>query len=211
MWTAYTGTPLRSRIRQFAQLDFDIVGVRLTANPSTLTVPKNIATQINTALEIPGNLGTTAREAIDKLTAGAIVEAEIRGPSFPTKHVKVKPGQPIPIPAFALPGDYFLDRIRLTRNGETILNASPSTVPIKVIAEILVTSVTSRPLSLDEIRQKGIVIDNSNFQAMNFQLALTVENEPFIIAMPVVMHVEPLGFEKERIRSSQSCLPLTAA
>src|SRR4051794_2831025 len=70
-----------------AHLDFDIVGIRLTVGPPVLTVPKNTATQINTALVLPSVSSADAQATIAKLTAGTIVEAELRGPAFPTRHI----------------------------------------------------------------------------------------------------------------------------
>ena len=52
-----------------------------------------------------------------------------------------------------------------------------TTIPIKVINEVFVTSVTSRPLSLDEIRGRGIVIDQNNFRAVNFQVAFNIDGD----------------------------------
>jgi hypothetical protein len=92
-----------------AQLQFDIVGVRLVVDPPVLTVPKNIATQINTSLVLPPGIGAEARDALLQLTDGAVVEAELRGPSIPATRITAVPGQPIPLPPFALPGDYVLD------------------------------------------------------------------------------------------------------
>jgi hypothetical protein len=155
-------------------LQFDIVVVRLVVDPPALTVPKNIATQINTSLVTPSGLGTDVRDALATLTDGAQVEAELRGPSLAPTRIAVVPGQPLPIPPLALPGDYVLDGIRLVKNGETILDATTgggapvTTIPIRVINEVLVASVTSKPLSLDDIRGKGIVIDDKNFSAVNF-------------------------------------------
>jgi len=176
-----------------ARLQFDIVGIRLVVDPPALTVPKNIATHINTSLVVPPSAGTDVRDALAALTAGAVVEAELRGPLIPPTRITAVPGQPIPIPAFALPGDYFLDGIRLVKNGQTILDATApdgrpaSTIPIRVISEVFVTGVTSRPLSLDEIREKGIVIDQSSFQAVNFQIAFNIDGRPFTINMPSVL------------------------
>jgi len=65
-----------------AHLQFDIVGVRLVVDPPALTVPKNIATQINTSLVTPPDLGPEVRDAIATLTDGAQIEAELRGPSL---------------------------------------------------------------------------------------------------------------------------------
>src|SRR4029434_701007 len=72
-----------------AQMRVDIVGVRLVVDPPALTVPKNIATQINTSLALPPGIGAEAREALLQLTDGAVVEAELRGPSIPATRITV--------------------------------------------------------------------------------------------------------------------------
>src|SRR6185295_18204609 len=55
--------------------------------------------------------------------------------------------------------------------------ATPNAVPITVLSQILVTSVTSRPLSLDEIQKAGVIIDQNHFQATNFQLAFNIDGK----------------------------------
>lgn len=175
------------------QLRFDIVGIRFVVDPPALTVPKNIATQINTSLVVPPSAGADVKEALAALSAGALIEAELRGPSIPPTRISVPAGSPIPLPAFALPGDYFLDNIRLAKNGQTVLDATaldgrPATsIPIKVISEVFVTSVTTRPLTLDEIREKGILIDSSSYQAVNFQAAFNIDGQTFTIDMAAVL------------------------
>src|SRR5438093_13755070 len=62
------------------QLQFDIVGIRLKVDPPVLTVPKGIATQINTALVLPDGSGPEVAQALVAFTQGAVVEAELRGP-----------------------------------------------------------------------------------------------------------------------------------
>jgi len=189
--------PARAQAPQpLTHLQFDIVGIRLQVDPPVLTVPKNIATQINSALTVPDGSGPEVAQALAAFTQGALVQAELRGPAIAPVQLRVKPGQPFPLPPFALPGDYFLDQIRLVKDGEVVMDATPSAVPIKVISEVLVTSVTARPLSLAEIRDKGIVIDENNFQVMNFQLAFNIDGKPFTINMPVAQPTgEFLGFQ----------------
>ena len=46
------------------EFQFDIVGVRLVVDPPALTVPKNIATQINASLVTPPGLGNEVRAAV---------------------------------------------------------------------------------------------------------------------------------------------------
>ncbi len=62
-------------------------------------------------------------------------------------------------PSLLVAGNYVLDDIRLTAaDGATILAASPSSVPIKVVERVIVEQISSRPLSLEEILQRGIVV-----------------------------------------------------
>src|SRR5262245_7915870 len=188
------------------QLQFDIVGVRLEVDPPALTVPKNIATQINTRLVLPPNTGPEGQRALATLAEGAMVVAQLHGPAIsPPVTLTAQPGQPIPLPAFALPGDYFLDRIRLVKDGADLLGATDvnaravSVIPITVIADILITTVTSRPLTLDEIRGKGVVMDEHNFQARNFQVAFNIEGVPFKLDLPVALPTrELLDFKTPR-------------
>ena len=201
-----------------AQLQFDIVGVRLEVDPPVLTVPKNIATQINTRLVLPPHVGAEGQEALARLADGATVEARLHGPGIPEPVVlSVQPGQPIALPAFALPGDYFLDRIRLIKDGAdlgaTDKDSNPvSVIPIAVIADILITTVSSRPLTLDEIRTRGVVIDDQNFQALNFQVAFNIEGTPFTLNLPVAVPTrELLMFENDRAKLLKSLAVANAA
>ena len=61
---------------------------------------------------------------------------------------------------------------------------------INVLDELLVSDVSSRPLSLEEIRDLGIQYDEESFQGFNFTLALTTESGTVEIDFPVLM---PIG------------------
>lgn len=77
-------------------------------------------------------------------------------------------GAMLPIPPLLTVGHYVVDQLRLDDgNGHTIA-AEPSIATINVIDKVIVTSVSSRPLSLDEIRDRGIVIGDKNFTAYQF-------------------------------------------
>ncbi|HXK58118.1 MAG TPA: hypothetical protein PLZ16_15880, partial [Gammaproteobacteria bacterium] len=73
--------------------------------------------------------------------------------------------------------------------GNIILRRAPGRerIRIKVIKKLLVTQVTSRALTLDEIQQKGIVIDEKNFSAVNFTVGLTLGSEKVEIDMPIAI------------------------
>lgn len=189
------------------ELRLDIVGVRLAVDPPTLTVPKNIPTQINTKLVLPDGSGAIGSTAQASFLSDTSVQAELRGPSLTPRTITVLPGQPIPLPPFALTGAYVLDHIRLVKNGQTILDATPNSVPITVIGDILLASVSSRPLSLAEIQAMGIVIDQNNFQVLNFTLAFTVQGKPVNINLPVALPGKGIGLTSDQLGAIKLQLP----
>ena len=105
----------------------------------------------------PGPLGTTCR-------AAGVLELKA-----------IKPGDALVIPPLARAGNYEVSRLRLTNDlGIDILPATPSVISIKATDQILITSVTSRPLSLTEIQDRGIVLNDSNFTAYECRSNLSV-------------------------------------
>jgi hypothetical protein len=184
-----TGT--NALAQSLTHLQFDIVGIRLAVEPPALTVPKDVPTLVNTHLTLPAGAGTQAQAAVERFADGAAVLAELRGPQLTPTTIAALPGEPLQLPPLHLPGDYFLDNIRLVKDGETILAGMPSAVPIKVISEVLVSKVTTRELSLEEIREQGIVIDESNFRAQEFQVAFVIDGIPVDIDFPVIFPKQP--------------------
>ena len=66
------------------------------------------------------------------------------------------------------------------------MEGSPRSVPVKVFDEILVSRVTSRPLTYEEIEEKGIFIDESNFRVVEFEAAFVLDGKTIPISFPVV-------------------------
>jgi hypothetical protein len=64
--------------------------------------------------------------------------------------------KPLLLPALNLVGDYQLDNIRLvdSATGAVRMEGTPASVPVRVFEEVLVSHVTSRPLTLAETRRK---------------------------------------------------------
>ena len=57
---------------------------------------------------------------------------------------------------------------------------------VEVIEQVLVTSVQTRALTLDEIRAKGIVLDSDDYLGFEFTLGLKLESQPVTLSFPVV-------------------------
>jgi hypothetical protein len=133
--------------------------------------------------------GSTNNSAVTALTQGAYVQAVIRGPAFPTPQTIVaSPNSPLLLPQINLVGQYELDSIALVdaQTGAVRLEGSPSSVPINVFNQLLISSVTSQPLSLDQIQQAGITIDDSSFRAVQFNVEFSVNGQTIPVTFPVV-------------------------
>jgi hypothetical protein len=160
-------------------LDYRITGRSLAVSPAALSVPKGIAGSV--AVTYTGDAA---------FARGAFVSATLRGPSFPAREILGAVGQPLLLPPLPLVGDYRLDQVRLVRvegtNTVTLLEGSPSSVPITVFDEVLVSRVTSRPLTSAEISERGISIDESNFRAVEFEVGFVLDGRTFPVRFPVV-------------------------
>ncbi len=175
----------RGHAEPLAVFVHNIVGARLMVSPAALYVPKNI----------PGSLAVTIASSDGgphpksaSLGIGRHVEAVLRGPAFPAYRLLGLPGEPLILPPIPLPGEYEIDDVRLinTETGEPVLETSPSRIPVHVFADVLVSQVTSRPLSVEEIRARGVTIDASNFSAVEFEASFLIEGRPFPVRFPVV-------------------------
>jgi hypothetical protein len=168
-----------------ASLDYRILGLELRPERARIAMPKGIAGGLGVHLVAgDGSQPAEAREA----ASGAIVEATLRGPSFPARRLVGLPNGELALPPLPLVGDYSLDEIRLVdaTTGAVRMEAKPASVPITVFAEVLVSRVTSRPLSLDEIEERGIAIDESSFRVLEFEVGFVVDGETVPVRFPVV-------------------------
>ena len=160
-------------------LEYRIAGQELRVSPAAVSVPKGIAGSV--AVTFSGD---------PALAEGAFVTATFRGPSFPARELFSAVGQPLLLPPLSLVGDYQLDGIRMARidgtNTVTLVEGSPASVPVRVFDDVLVSRVTSRPLTSAEITERGIVIDESNFRAVEFEVGFVLDGRTIPVRFPVV-------------------------
>ncbi len=97
-----------------------------------------------------------------------------------------RPGKLLPIPPLLTRGLFLVRDIRLEKDGTTLIRSTPDTATIEVIDQILITQVTTRPLTLEETRQKGILFGDDDFTGFNFTIALNLESRLISLDFPVV-------------------------
>ena len=175
---------LRAQGRFLSRADIVVAGLGLRVEPAVQTVPKGFATIVSTFLQ-----GSQDPGALLPFGPDAEVRATLRGPSFAQAiDLVTRPNTPFNIPLLTVPGTHTLENIRLVSGNEVVLYGTPETARIEVIDKLLVTTVTARPLTAEEIREKGIVFDKSNFQAFNFTAAFAIDDGSRItVAFPVVL------------------------
>lgn len=166
-----------------ASLRYEVVGSELRASPSSVAVPRNVPGSI--LVQFVRGDGLAGVQPVGEAGVDGRIEATLRGPAFPAQRVIGQPGEPLLLPPLRVAGDYQLDDLRLVRGSNTVLQANPSSIPVHVFDEVLVSRVTSRPLSLEEIRDKGIALDEANFRVVEFDVTLVLRGKSFRVFMPV--------------------------
>lgn len=175
---------LRAQDRFLGKEDIILLGLGLTVAPEHQTVPRDIATIVSTFL----SAATQPQNGAPPFAPDAVIKATLRGPGVGNGlALTAAPNTAFDIPPLSTAGTYTLDEIRLESGGEILMRGTPESVTIEVIEKLLVTQVTARALTAQEIREKGIVFDSSNFQAYNFTAAFAVQDNPINISFPVLL------------------------
>jgi len=156
-----------------------IAGTRLAVSPIGQTVPFDTPTLVETHLEgYDAGLGT--------LPANLRVLGDFSGPGIEgVVQLTTAPNEPFRIPRLRVKGAYGLSNIRLMQGDELLGYAEPRSVSVNA-TQILVTKVTARPLTQDEITSYGIVLDDDSYQTLNLTFGFAVNGREIDYNMPVV-------------------------
>ncbi len=156
-----------------------VAGTTLVVSPESQTVPFDTPTIVHTALQ-----GYDAAQGV--LPPDLRVVGDLTGPEIPgTLELATIPNEPFRIPRLSLKGQYRLDNIRLEQAGELLAYAEPRSAAV-LVTQILITRVTSRPLTLEEIRSHGIIVDGASTRAYDFTFGFGVEGNTFDYNVPII-------------------------
>ena len=177
------------RPRKIGELELRLSGLSAVADPQKVTVPKNTASGVRILVRA-GGTDLTLAEAQTLLGGTFVVEGDLSGPGLraPLRLPEVLPPDPfiVNIPPLPQAGAYTLSNLRITVNGVTALDVTPHRVDVEVIDQVLVTSVTTRPLTLEEIRARGIILDNDSYLGFEFTLGINMDSQAVSFSFPVV-------------------------
>jgi hypothetical protein len=180
--------PAREHPEKLSEFDFLLLGLEVRPEPELQTVPRNTPTGLRVVVDFASAEAASTELVLGLLPQDLRVAAELVGPGLETPtSLSGAPGELLPIPPLSTKGLYTVRDIRLERgNGDPYLRASPDVATVEVIDRVLVTRVETRPLTLEEIRQKGILFGDDSFTGYNFRLALRLDSRPIEIDLPVV-------------------------
>jgi protocatechuate 3,4-dioxygenase beta subunit len=154
-----------------------IIGTGLDITPSAQTVPVGIPTRVTTVLQVPAGV---------RLPPSVSVRAELNGPGIAgTLALSTEPNGFFVIPAQTVRGTYVLSGVRLV-DGEAFISYSNTRDATITVTDILIAQVTSRPLTYQEMLDKGIVVSPKNFKAYNFVFSIQIESRLQEFEVPVV-------------------------
>lgn len=128
-------------------------------------------------------------QAGDPRLAGLTVLAELAGPELPDPlPLATVPGGSFILPSFQQNGDYTLENIRLVSetggSTQVVALAEPSLAVLHV-RKIVLTSASVRALTLEELRERGVQLNEENFQAFDFAVGFAFGSEVVEISFPV--------------------------
>jgi hypothetical protein len=122
---------------------------------------------VTTGVDIPVSIQTEfggRRNEAAPVVEGMFALGELTGPGIETPiTLETAPGSAFRIPGLQREGTYFLQNIRLSKDGSFLQSASPAVATITV-ANVFSTRVRVRQLTIEEIRARGIAIDARNFE-----------------------------------------------
>ncbi|HEX7149902.1 MAG TPA: carboxypeptidase regulatory-like domain-containing protein [Thermoanaerobaculia bacterium] len=189
--------------RKLGELELRLSGLAAVATPQKVTVPKNTASGIRVSVRA-GASDLPLPEAERLLGGPFSIEGDLAGPGLRAPLRLPQTTSPDPllliIPPLPTSGNYTLSNLRLTVNGATALDINPNRVDVEVIEQVLITSVTTRPLTLEEIQAKGIILDNDSYLGFEFTLGMSMESSPVNFTFPVI-------FDKRGVAVPQPLLP----
>jgi len=149
-----------------------IRGATLVVSPAHQEIDPGRPTVVNTSL---GQL------APGEIPAGMRVVGELTGPGLESPlSLSAVPGEPFRIPGLSREGTYVLGGIRLVQGEEILQAADPDSVEI-VVHRLVIASVTSRPLTREEIDAAGIVISDDSYTVVRYTVAFATQAGQFEI------------------------------
>lgn len=174
------------RAGALATAEVDLVGPSLDFPEGPVSVPENAPFAIPVTLNLGGKPVTN--QAATYFPAGARLQGTLTGPGFSTPViVQGTLAGGLSIPGLPQAGNFTVSNVALLSEGKVLLNASPAAFGITCLGQILLTSVASSPMTLQEIQNAGIQLQPGDYVGRRFELVLAVGSQQISLNVPVAI------------------------
>lgn len=175
---------------KIGQLDLTVGGLSATVTPAQPVIPKNVSSGVQIVATLNGQQ-LSGTQLAQYLGGNFVVAGEYSGPGL-SQTVDVPQSTPsvnslvLDLPAVNESGNYTLSNLRFLVNGNDVFDLSPNSVVVNVIDQVLVTSVQTQALTLDQIQQMGVVLTSGDYTGFQFTVGLQLSSQVVNLSFPVV-------------------------
>ncbi len=200
----------QSGVPSLAELELGVRGTTVRLEEAVPAVPKGVAAALRVVASAGGHELTV--EGLRRFLgnggepADFQVQGELSGPGLSGTLTLPDASSPanvnvlaLPLPALVPAGDYRLSNLRVVVGGQAVLDVEPRETTLRVIDQVMVTRVSTRPLTLDEIRERGIVLDSEAYLGFEFAVALRLDSKEVPFTFPVVFQREGVALPLELV------------
>jgi hypothetical protein len=171
-----------------ASSELVLAGLQLQLPTEKVEAPSNAPLTLKVSLLV-GNRTVRPDEIATLVPAGAELVGTLTGPGLSSQDLHGSLTVGLSLPPLPQEGDYSLSGVRLVLGGKTILEAQPGIKTIRCLGEILLSQVTSTPMTLQELRDSGIQLGAGNYEGTRFTMALSVGSRQVSLSLPVAIPI----------------------
>ncbi len=168
--------------------ELHLVGLRLVAPGARIDVPQGAPFAVPVALFL-GNRIATAAEISQLVPANAQLVGTLSGPSISTQTLTGTVSAGLNVPGLPGAGDYTLADLRLMDGSTTVLQGEPATVAIRCLGEVIISSVTTEPMTKQEILDAGIQLGQGDYEARRFSMTLSLGGKTVDLKIPIAIPI----------------------
>lgn len=167
-----------------ATWEMQLVGLSMQLPSTPIQLPQGSPFRIPVTFQLGGRSATSA-ELQNMLPAEAELIGTFSGPGLPATTVKGSIATGLSMPAMPQEGSYTVSSVRLMAGDRILLEAKPLVMTISSLGEILISSVTSTPMTGEEIRDAGLQLGAGSYEARRFTMALSIGSRQINLSLPV--------------------------
>ena len=167
--------------------EMNLVGLRMQLPADKLQLPGGATLPVHPRFLL-GDRDATTEEVQGAFPADARLTGTLTSPDSGSVRLEGTLLGGLLLPPLRTQGTYVLSGVRLEQGGKVLLEA-PSTISIECLGEVLISSVTATPMTLQELKAAGLQLGAANYEGRRFTMALTIGSRKVDLSVPVAIPI----------------------